>query len=120
MAEDDRATGEAFNVKNGDITTKDLTNKLLELLDLTENKPMKIPIFLVHLVGGLGSMYGKLFRKKKGPLIHRTIARMVTHHHSCNIDKAKRLLDWTPEFSLDEAIQKTVDWFIESGTYDAL
>ncbi len=120
MAEDDRATGEAFNVKNGDITAKDLLMKLLEILDRTDQKPMKIPIFLVNLVGGLGSLYGKLFRKKNAPLIHRAVTKLVTHHHSCNIDKAKRLLDWTPEFSLDVAIQKTVDWFLESGAYDAL
>jgi nucleoside-diphosphate-sugar epimerase len=120
MAEDDRATGEAFNVKNADITSRELMEKLIDLLDIKDAKIRSIPVFLVRFVGGLGSAYGKLFRRKNRPLITRHIARTVANHHTYSIEKAKKILGWTPKFSFDDALKKTVDWFIESGTYDAL
>ncbi len=120
MAEDDRATGEAFNVKTGDISSRELIEKLLDLLKIPDGKIRRIPIWLARVGGLLGSAYGVLFRKKKGPLLHRQIVRMVIHHHSCSIEKAKRLLGWSPRLSIDEALQKTITWFIDSGTYDKL
>lgn len=120
MAEDDRATGEAFNVKTGDITSKELLEKLLDLLNITDVKIRNIPIWLARVGGWLGSAYGMLFRKKEGPLLHRQIIRMVIHHHTSNIEKAKHLLGWVPKISLESALKKTIDWFIESGTYDGL
>lgn len=120
MAENDRATGEAFNVKTGDMTAKELLLKLLDLLNIADVKIRYIPIWLARVGGWLGSAYGKLFRKKEGPLLHRQVIRMVIHHHMCSIEKAKRLLGWTPKSSLDSALKKTMDWFFESGTYDRL
>ena len=120
MAEDDRSTGEIFNVKTGDITAEELISKLMELLKITDVKIRHIPIFLTKLAGLLGSAFGTLFMHKKGPIIHRLIVRMVIHHHVCNIDKAKKVLDWVPIISLDEALKETVEWFINSGTYDKL
>ncbi|MHA1132212.1 MAG: NAD-dependent epimerase/dehydratase family protein, partial [Candidatus Helarchaeota archaeon] len=120
MAEDDRATGEAFNVKTGDLTSIELIEKLAELLNITDLKIRHIPIWLTRFVGLIGSGYGKIFRRRSGPLIHRQTVRMVIHHHSCNIDKAKHLLDWAPKYSLDNALRQTIDWFIESGRYDSL
>lgn len=120
MAEDDRATGEAFNVKTGDLTSKELILKLGELLNIKKIKIRSIPIWLTCLAGWLGSAYGKILRKKEGPLIHRQIVRMVIHDHACNIEKAKHLLGWIPKISLDEALKRTIEWFIDSGNYDAL
>ena len=28
-----------------------------------------------------------------------------------NIDKAKKVLGWTPTYSADEAIEKTIEWY---------
>lgn len=120
MAEDDRATGEIFNVKTGDLTSKELIDILQKLLNLKGIKIRSVPVWLVRVAGWFGSAYGKVFRRKKGPLIHRQIVRMAIHHHSCNIEKAKNLLDWVPKNSLDDAFQTTIDWFVKSGMYDAL
>jgi nucleoside-diphosphate-sugar epimerase len=30
-------------------------------------------------------------------------------------EKAKRLLGWAPEFSMQEALKMAIDWFFESG-----
>jgi len=120
MAEDDRATGEAFNVKTGDLTSEELIMKLMEILNITDIKIRHVPIFLTRIAGWLGSAFGTLFRSKKGPIIHRQIVRMVIHHHVCNIDKAKKVLGWVPTISLDDALKETIEWFIKSGIYDTL
>ena len=120
MAKDDRATGEAFNIKTGDLTSEELILKLMELLNISGVKIHHIPVFLTRIAGWLGSAFGTLLRSKKGPLLHRQIVRMVIHHHACNIDKAKRILDWVPTISLDEALKQTIDWFIKSGIYEEL
>ncbi|MHA1147962.1 MAG: NAD-dependent epimerase/dehydratase family protein [Promethearchaeota archaeon] len=120
MAEDDRANGEVFNVKTGDLTAKELILKLMGLLNIRNQKIRHVPIFLTRLAGNLGSAFGALVRSKKGPILHRLIVRMVIHHHVCNIDKAKKVLGWSPTISLDDALKETIDWFIKSGIYDAL
>ncbi len=120
MAEDDRATGEAFNVKTGDLTSIELIKKLAELLDLSDLKIRHIPVWLARFVGLLGSAYGVIFRRKNGPLIHRQTVRMAIRHHVCNIDKAKQVLDWTPGYSMEDALKKSIDWFLESGAYNSL
>ncbi len=120
MAEDDRATGEVFNIKTGDLTTKELILKLMEILHVKDKKIRHVPIFLTRLAGLLGSAFGSLFMRKKGPIIHRQIVRMVIHHHVCNIDKVKNVLGWVPSISLDDALKETVDWFIKTGIYDTL
>ncbi len=120
MAENDKATGEAFNVKTGDITSKELLIKLMTLLGIEDKKIRSIPIWVARVAGVLGSAYGSIFKRKTGPLIQRQIIRMVIHHHACNIEKAKNLLDWSPRLSLDDALKDTIDWFIKSGTFDSL
>ena len=87
---------------------------------LTFSKFTHFPGWLVHIAGAFGSLYGTLFRKKTQPLLHRTIARMVTNHHSCNAEKANRLLGWVPTLTLDEAFRKSIDWFVENGIIDTL
>jgi nucleoside-diphosphate-sugar epimerase len=44
----------------------------------------------------------------------------VIHHHACNIEKAKQLLNWTPKYTMDDVLKQTIDWFLESGAYEAL
>ena len=34
-----------------------------------------------------------------------------------NISRAKALLDWTPQVSLEEGLQKTVDWYMENRAW---
>ena len=120
MAENNNATGEAFNVKTGDISSELLIKTLVRLLNAEDLKIRHVPIWLTRVGGWLGSFFGTLLRKEKAPLFHRQIVRMVIHHHSCNIDKAKELLDWAPQHTLEDALRTTIDWFINSGIYDAL
>ncbi|MHA1437414.1 MAG: hypothetical protein ACTSPD_07525 [Promethearchaeota archaeon] len=63
MAEDDRATGEVFNIKTGDLTTKELILKLMEILHVKDKKIRRVPIFLTRLAGLLGSAFGSLLFK---------------------------------------------------------
>jgi len=35
-----------------------------------------------------------------------------TMHFYCDNTKAKELLGWNPKFSLDEGLEKTINWYI--------
>ena len=65
------------------------------------NRPISINKVIEQLESGLGKT-GKVQRKSS----HK--ADMMTSW--ADISKAKRLLDWEPKISVEEGIQKTVEW----------
>lgn len=126
MATNDKATGEVFNVKTGDMTHKEALDKAVELLDqnglldASTYKVRSVPVWLARVAGTFGTAFGKLLHRKEEPLVNYHNISVLGRHHTCNIDKAKDLLGWTPKFTMDDALKKTLDWFIESGTYEVL
>jgi CDP-glucose 4,6-dehydratase len=64
------------------------------------------PISVIDLVGNiLGLMSCSLKPRILG------LAQSEIRHQRLSTEKAKRLLGWQPGFSLDEALQKTIDWY---------
>lgn len=75
--------GEAFNFSNEiQMTVLELVHKVIKLLD----KPHLEPIIL---------------NQAKNEIIHQYLSA----------EKARRLLNWHPKYSLDEALQETIDWY---------
>jgi CDP-glucose 4,6-dehydratase len=75
--------GEAFNFSNEiQMTVLELVHKVIKLLD----KPHLEPIIL---------------NQAKNEIIHQYLSA----------EKARRLLNWYPKYSLDEALQETIDWY---------
>jgi CDP-glucose 4,6-dehydratase len=87
--------GEAFNFSNEiQMTVLELVHKLIHLMD----KPHLEPIIL---------------NQAKNEIIHQYLSA----------EKARRLLDWHPHYSLDEALKETIDWyqnFLSADTNAAL
>jgi CDP-glucose 4,6-dehydratase len=46
------------------------------------------------------------------PIVLRTASHEIRHQY-LNAEKARALLNWTPIYSLDEALAETVEWYRE-------
>jgi UDP-glucose 4-epimerase len=82
-----RAEGEVFNVGTGIETS---VNRLAEAIGTALDRPATI----THI------------DRRDVDNIRRRVV---------NIEKARRMLRWTPQFTLDRGLERTAAWFIESG-----
>jgi dihydroflavonol-4-reductase len=54
------------------------------------------------------------------PPIHRRRVDFYTKSRAFSIEKAKRLLGYRPEVSLEDGIRRTLDWYVANGDIDSL
>jgi CDP-glucose 4,6-dehydratase len=86
LAETPGLRGEAFNFSNEiQITVLELTHKILDLMAVRESLP---PVVLGE-------------------------AKNEIKHQYLSAEKARRLLDWHPSWTLDEALGETIAWYRE-------
>lgn len=75
--------GEAFNFSNElQLTVLDLTNKILELMGRTDLKPM-------------------IMNEATGEIKHQYLSA----------EKARRVLDWAPNYTLEQSLADTIAWY---------
>jgi len=81
--DDKNITGEAFNFSNElQITVLELVTKIITLMRIENIEP--------EILG---------------------IANNEIIHQSLSAKKAKKILNWTSKYSLDEGLEKTIDWY---------
>jgi len=95
-----KAAGKIFSVSDGeDITIGDLIEKI--------SKYMQSSIILYS--------FPMLFLKLISKLVFRTSAiNNLTESLRVDISNTCKTLDWSPAFSLDHGIKKTVDWYLKN------
>jgi len=82
LAENRALIGEAFNFSNEiQVTVLDLTDKILALMD-SNLKP-------------------DILSQAQNEILHQYLSA----------EKARKMLDWSPLFSLDEGLEKTIAWY---------
>lgn len=75
--------GEAFNFSNElQISVLELVQKILKLMDKSELKPI-------------------ILNQAKNEIVHQYLSAV----------KARQMLDWQPQYSLEEALKETIDWY---------
>jgi sterol-4alpha-carboxylate 3-dehydrogenase (decarboxylating) len=111
----DRVEGEAFNVTNDEhMPFWDLTIKTSNLLGspLSHDDVVPIPKAVALLIGFVAEWMVWLFslghRQSK---VSVSAVQYTYLTHTMNISKAKARLHYTPRFSLQEGLEKTVDWY---------
>lgn len=67
------------------------------------------PVSLVSVIDSLERLLGKKARIDQKPFHIADIMETWA-----DIDKAKRILDWSPLTSLDDGLRKSVDWYLEN------
>ena len=88
---------------SNDILIKAKIDKNLRVNDLTDEQVNKIRTIIekvCELTGSGKPQYGKVS--------YRPGENMVLY---ANISKEKKILQWEPEISLEEGLQKSIDWF---------
>lgn len=86
-------------------TVKALRPAGYEIINLGNNRPYKL-IEMIELI--------ERFAGREARIIYREFHKADMKDTWADIEKAKKLLDWEPEVSLEEGIERTVEWFKEN------
>lgn len=78
-------------------------------------KPRNIPKALIYPLAFLMELIYTVFHAPKPPLLTRGRVNMFYDNIEFSTEKAKRLLGFTNEYSLEEGIKQTVKWYKEKG-----
>lgn len=105
------APGEAFIITDGlDINWKNFTEKLADALQI-KRPSMSIPYGIGNIIAGSMESLYLLFGIKKAPLLTKYRMNNGGKNYYFSIDKARKVLDFTPETDLDAAISETIRWY---------
>jgi nucleoside-diphosphate-sugar epimerase len=106
----DEALGEAFTICDTDIPWREFYGRYAELV----HKPARsIPTWLAWC-GALAAEVGAKITRRPANLSRAQLGFM-TGRCVYSTAKARRLLGWSPRFSLDDGMQHTAKWLRETG-----
>lgn len=106
--------GEKYHIANSRSYS---INEIVHAIAKAENKkilPIKFPKFVFVIGGYCVEIVWKIFNRHP-PFKHDTVNWMTEKFWDSDISKAKRELGYNPRFSLEEGIQKTVDYYKQRG-----
>lgn len=98
-----------FYAEDGAVANMVLAEKLAENRGLSGeafNFSNEIQVTVLELVGRIL----KLMNSDLEPDVRNEATNEIRHQY-LSAAKAKRMLDWQPLFTLDEALQRTIDWY---------
>ncbi len=109
--------GETFIITDGlKITWKEYIDKIAEKLGV--GRPLfSTPYCLAYSAGAVCEAILKLFRSKKPPIITRYRIAIAGKDYHFSIEKARTKLGYQPRISLDEAMERTVEWYKSNSKY---
>jgi nucleoside-diphosphate-sugar epimerase len=107
-AQRDEAIGEAFTICDADIPWREFYGRYAAM---TGKRARSVPVWPVWC-GALGAEIGAKITRRP-PAISRAQLGFVTGRCVYSTEKARRLLGWSPRFSLDEGLQITEQWLRE-------
>ncbi|MDT8396333.1 MAG: NAD-dependent epimerase/dehydratase family protein [bacterium] len=113
------AAGEAFTVTDGlDITWREFTESFASELDLRPPR-LSIPFPLAYAAGAAWEGVYRLLGISTPPLLTRYRASNGGRDYHFSIEKARRLLGYSPAVGFHEAVARTVAWYRERGSEGA-
>jgi dihydroflavonol-4-reductase len=107
-AQRDEAIGEAFTICDTDVPWREFYGRYAAMAG---KHARSVPVWLAWCAA-LGAEIGaKIVRRP--PAYSRAMLGFMTGHCIYSTDKARRLLGWSPRFSLDEGLRQTEQWLRE-------
>ena len=85
-----------------------LTKTGYEIINLGNDNPKKLNFMIELIEKGLG---------KKAKIDYKPFHKADMKDTWANVKKAKRILNWQAEVSLEEGIEKTVEWYISNRDF---
>ena len=109
---DSGACNQTYNITNGEpIELSSFLSKLFANLNL-KFKPKYIPFSLGYSGAKLlESLYRNLFKKSEPPLTCYTVG-LFSFSQTLNITKARNLLGYTPNISVEEGANRYAQWYL--------
>ncbi|MEM7792222.1 MAG: NAD-dependent epimerase/dehydratase family protein [Verrucomicrobiota bacterium] len=104
-----QGAGQAFFISQGEpVMLWPWVNEILERLG---HPPLerKIPLALAYVAGGLAESIWSLLRKSGEPPLTRFVAVELAKDHYFNITKARDVLGFNPQTSMEDALIATID-----------
>lgn len=109
----DGAAGEAFFITDGlEITWKEFTEKLAEALHVKKPR-FSIPFSVGYAAALIVEGIFRAFRIRKSPAITRYRVCNGGLDYHLSIDKARKVLNYQTSVNLDQAVKRTVDWYLK-------
>jgi nucleoside-diphosphate-sugar epimerase len=102
------ASGEAFTICDTDVPWREFYGRYAAMAG---KRARSIPLWMAWC-SALGAEIGAKIARRP-PSVSRALLGFVTGRCSYSTDKAKRLLGWSPRFSLDEGLRQTEVWLRE-------
>ncbi len=104
--------GETFNLTDGAETTfRDYFTRLAKAAG--QPAPASVPEFIVRPVARAAARIEKWMGRE--PRLSEDAVGFVTRPYPYSIEKARRLLGYSPKVGLDEGLERTARWLRESG-----
>ena len=105
------AIGETFIISDGlDINWKELIEKICQQLQVSKPR-LSINFNIAYLMAIVMEGIYKLFRIKSAPPITRYRICNAGRDYHFSTEKARKVLGFSPHIGLDQAIQRTVEWY---------
>lgn len=110
-AEKEEAIGETFFVTDGlDINWKDFTDKFADEMGLPRPKS-SFPYFLAFSVAAVMEFIYTALDTKEPPLLTRYRISNGGKDYTFSIEKARKVLGYSPKVKFEEAVKRTVLWY---------
>ncbi|MBN2424300.1 MAG: NAD-dependent epimerase/dehydratase family protein [Calditrichaceae bacterium] len=110
-----KADGEAFFITDGlDIDWKTFTDAFADELGIKRPK-LSFPFYPVYFLAWVMELIYKILGIKTAPLLTRYRISNGGRDYYLSIEKAKRILGYTPKVDFNEAVKRTVQWYKNRG-----
>ncbi len=116
LDENPASRGQAYFISQGEPTP--LWEWIGEILERNEVPPISrtISTRLAFVVAGVAELFAKLSFGRSEPFLTKFLVSEMATSHYFSIEKAKRLLGYTPRYTMAEAMEET---FPDQGFYEA-